>query len=256
MIDEHLYPLNWGVKPILFNIGGFEVQSYAFFVLLALVVGILIYYYEARKQKKLGENTFYIALAALIGGVIGAKLPIWIINFREIIESFPDIAPFLSGRTIVGGLLGGLIAVILFKKIAKINDKRGNLFAPAIAIGVAIGRIGCFLRGCCYGKATSLPWGVDFGDGVLRHPTQIYESLFMIGMFVYITSIKKKVVEPGKLLIILFTSYFIFRFFIEFIRVEPVIFLGLTGFQIVSVIAIIYLNRGYLTRFINKIKVN
>ena len=139
------------------------------------------------------------------------------------------------------GLIGGTIGVVITKKMLGMeNQKRGNLFAPAIAIGVAIGRLGCFFRGCCFGKETSLPWGINFGDGILRHPTQIYEAIFMLGMFFYLKWKSKQNTAPGSLFRILIVSYFTFRFFIEFLRVEPVAFLGLTWFQIISLGVLAY----------------
>jgi phosphatidylglycerol:prolipoprotein diacylglycerol transferase len=115
------------------------------------------------------------------------------------------------------------------------------LFAPAIALGVAIGRIGCFLRGCCFGKETSLPGGVDFGDGILRHPTQLWESIFMFLLFGFLMWKRTKNPKPGELFRILGISYFGFRFLIEFIRVEKIAFFGLTWFQIICLLALIYL---------------
>ena len=147
----------------------------------------------------------------------------------------------LYGKSIVGGIIGGFLGVIITKKLLKITGKRGNLFAPAIALGVAIGRIGCFLRGCCYGKATSMPWGVDFGDHILRHPTQIYESLFMFLLFCYLMWKRTKNPKPGQLFKILGISYFTFRFLIEFLRVEPIAVLGMTWFQLISIICLVYL---------------
>jgi phosphatidylglycerol:prolipoprotein diacylglycerol transferase len=115
-----------------------------------------------------------------------------------------------------------------------------NLFAPAIAIGVAIGRLGCFFRGCCFGKETNLPWAVNFGDGILRHPTQIYESLFMLGMFFYLIWKRKQNPAPGSMFRTLIISYFGFRFLIEFIRVEPIFFIGLSWFQLISLGVLAY----------------
>jgi phosphatidylglycerol:prolipoprotein diacylglycerol transferase len=237
MIDEHIVPnLEWGIKPILFHIGSFPIPSYSFFVGLAVIIGILFYWLEARKQKQLSENTLYILIGALIGGVIGAKLLVIIAYWSQL-----NLDIILTGKSIVGGLIGGTIGVMITKKILNIESQRkGNLFAPAIAIGVAIGRIGCFLRGCCFGKETTLPWGVNFGDGILRHPTQIYESIFMLGFFFYLLHAKTKNPKPGHLFNILIIGYFTFRFLIEFIRVEPIAFLGLTWFQILSLVAIIY----------------
>lgn len=255
MLDNHFHPSNWGVRPILFHIGGLNVSAYSFFVLFGLFIGTAIYFYESKKQKSLSENGFLIAIGSLTGGILGAKILEWIINYRLIIANISNLEILFSGRTIVGGLIGGVIGANLTKKILGIKEKRGNLFAPAIAMGVAIGRLGCFFRGCCYGKATNLPWGVNFGDGILRHPTQLYESLFMLAMFVYLEKIKnRKNIKPGQLFKLLMISYFIFRFFIEFIRIEQVVFAGLTSFQIISVGVILYLVRESIAKLIIKLK--
>ena len=254
MVDSHFHPENWGIQPTLFQIGDFSIPSYSFFVLLGLLVGFIVYLYEARKQNKLNENNFLIVIGAITGGIIGAKILHWIIDYKYIISNLSNLEILLSGRTIIGGLIGGTIGAIITRKILGIKERKGNLFAPAIALGVAIGRLGCFFRGCCYGKATSLPWGVDFGDGILRHPTQIYESLFMLIMFFYLQKVKNKEnIKPGQLFELLMIFYFIFRFFIEFIRVENVVLLGLTSFQIISICAIIYLTRSRIIKLIKKI---
>jgi phosphatidylglycerol---prolipoprotein diacylglyceryl transferase len=244
MIDTHLHPENWGIKPNLFSSGNLEINSYSFFVLLGLIVGLIVYYILAKNEKKLSEKSFYVLLAGLGGGILGAKIPMWVLNFNLIIQSFPDITPILSGRTITGGLIGGTLAVIYAKKKLKIKEKKGNLFAPGIAIGVSIGRIGCFLKGCCYGIKTNLPWGVNFGDGILRHPTQLYESIFMFGLFFYLLY-KRKTAKPGYLFYLLMNIYFIFRFFIEFIRDNPHYF-GFTLFQYISIGALLFINARYL----------
>jgi len=244
MIDTHYHPENWGLKPILFKIGTLEINSYSFFVILGLIIGLVVYYKLAKKEKQLSEKSFYILMAGLLGGIIGAKIPTWIINFPEIIKNFPDLTLILSGRTITGGLIGGTISILYIKKKLNIKDKKGNLFAPAIAIGVAIGRIGCLLRGCCYGIATNSKYGIDFGDGILRHPTQIYEIIFMSIMFIYLMY-KRKNAKAGQLFFILMNSYFIFRFFEEFLRANPE-HVGLTLFQYISIAALIFINLKYL----------
>lgn len=238
MIDSHHHPLNWGIRPIFLDLGFFQISSYAVLVILGLLVGSAIYFYESKKAGNNSERGFFIAFGSLIGGVLGAKILQLLIYYQLIISNFNAL---FSGRTIIGGLIGGMIGAKITKRILKIEEKRGNYFAPAIAIGVAIGRLGCFFKGCCYGKPTSLPWGINFGDGILRHPTQLYESLFMLVMFIVLEKLKyKKNLKPGELFKWLMLSYFTFRFFIEFIRVEEVALLGLTYFQFISVIVIIY----------------
>ena len=243
MLDEHFRPeTDWGIRQVLFSLGGIDVPAYGFFVGLALVVGGVVYWVEARKMRQNNEQGFYLAIAGIFGGAFGAKILEWAINYRIIIDNFLDPRIFLYGRTIVGGLIGGTVAVMAVKKRLGIKLRLGNAFAPAIALGVTIGRIGCFLAGCCYGKPTNAGWGVDFGDGILRYPTQLFESFFMLAMFFWLKQrAKNSGIKPGQLFTELMLAYFSFRFLLEFIKDEPVTFLGLTIFQYISVVIIIYL---------------
>ena len=252
MLDSHFHPDHWGVYPFI-HIGSFILSSYTLFVSLGLLVGILVFYLEARKEKIDNDRTFFIAIAAIVGGILGAKIMVWILYFPLISKNFTNYVLILSGRTIVGGFLGGMLAVFLTKKTLKIKGKRGNMFAPAIALGLAIGRIGCFLQGCCYGIATTLPWGVNFGDGVRRHPTQLYESLFWLIMFFYLQRKKKDNPKPGKLFQLLLVDYFIFRFFLEFIKFEPKVVWNLTIYQIIAIIALVYLLRNEIVSLWRKL---
>jgi phosphatidylglycerol---prolipoprotein diacylglyceryl transferase len=248
MSNTRFFSEDWGVRPVLFQIGNIKIPAYSFFVLLAIIVSSIIYYHEARRSKNLSEESFFIVFAALIGGALGSKIPVWIINYRLILKSLPDITPLLSGRTILGGLIGGLLAVIILKWRLKIQIKMGNQIAPALAMGMTIGRIGCFFRGCCFGIPTHLPWGVDFGDGILRYPTQIFDGLFNFGLFCYLMRIRDQVIEPGKLFWIYLQSYLVFRFLIEFIREEPAFLWGLTVSQVVAMVALMVMNRKMIFR--------
>jgi len=253
MLDLHFIPSpEWGIKPVLFYLFDVPVYSYSFFMLLAIVTGCLLYWIDSRKEKSKNDNTFYLLIAALIFGAIGAKIPIVILYWNQIFSSPNGLSILISGRSILGGLIGGTIGVLYTKHKLNIKERRGNLFAPAIAIGMAIGRIGCFLRGCCFGKPTSLPWGINFGDGVLRHPTQIYEFIFMLGMFLFLTYKKNRNPKPGQLFDILIIGYLVFRFFIEFIRVEKIVFLGFTFFQIICVLGIVWYSRFYLIKLVKR----
>lgn len=240
-ISQSAKPI-YGIHPVLFHIGNTTFQTYSLFMLIGIVVAALIYFHEAQKANQANEFSFLIAIGAFIGSTAGAKILELLINIDQF-ESGNDLLAFLfSGRTIIGGLIGGTIGVWITKRIMWIKAKRGNLFAPAIAMGVAIGRIGCFFNGCCFGKPTQLPWGIDFGDGMLRHPTMIYESLFMLTMFFVLKlGFNRRTVAPGYLFKVLMIAYFSFRFLVEFIRIERIAFLGLTYFQIISLFVLFYL---------------
>jgi prolipoprotein diacylglyceryltransferase len=238
MFDEHIHPEHWGVMPYL-KLGALSIPMYELCVGLGIVVGLLIWW--LLKEPTHQKNGGVVILAALIGGAIGAKLPIVIMALPYVLKT-GDWASLLAGRTITGGLIGALIGVMLVKKLYKIEGRFGNPIAIGAAFGCAIGRLGCFFRGCCYGVPTTLPWGVNFGDGCLRQPTQIYESLFFLVMGILMLIFRKRA-KPGQLMVVFVGSYFTLRFFEEFIRdpaVAPVVF-GLTVFQWICLVGLAFL---------------
>ena len=235
---------NWGLRPVLFYIAGFPVESYPVFVFLALLIGILVYMIQLKRDGIHKSNALYIAIFAIVGGAIGAKLPIIIMNWNQLNASPESVNILLAGRTIVGGLIGGAAGTFLTKKAFKIKERLGNQIAIPVAVGMAVGRVGCLLRGCCYGQPTNLPWGLDFGDNILRHPTQIYEFIFDLLLVLFLGWKKARGVKPGELFKIFLNCYLSFRFLLEFIRVERVAFIGLTDFQLLCVVSLIYINRA------------
>lgn len=235
--DTHTAPAGWGVRPVLFSVGPYPVLAYSVFVLLGLAAAIGLYVLNTR-GKTAGRNGLVIAVAAVTGGIIGAKLPIWIVSLPKILAD-PGAASLLSGRTIVGGILGGWLAVWLVKRRMGITARLGNYLVPSLALGIAVGRIGCFFAGCCFGEATGLPWGVDFGDHVLRHPTQLYEAAFALLLFAVAQATLDRW-QPGQLFRWFVVAYFGWRFGIEFIRVNPQAAFGLTYYQLVAALAVLF----------------
>jgi prolipoprotein diacylglyceryltransferase len=170
-----------------------------------------------------------LAAAAFVGGVFGAKLPF---AFGQGAE-----ADWLAdGKTITTGLIGAYLAVELVKLALGVRVKTGDTFALPLALALAVGRWGCFFNGCCHGMPTDLPWGVDFGDGVRRHPTQVYESLFHFGAAGTLIVLMVRGAIPGHRLQLYLIAYAAFRFATEFIRPEPEYALGLTYYQWASVV--------------------
>ncbi len=218
MEASHSVPEGWGICPQ-------TIPIYPICMLLAFAAGFAVYRYNTRGTNPDSRHLLPIVLAAFFGGLIGAKLPVVLMNLRYGISW----ETLLAGRTIVGGLLGGTLGVLLIKKKLGIRGRYGNLLAAPIALGMAVGRIGCLFHGCCFGNPTTLPWGIDFGDGILRHPTQAYEMLFCLFAFGLLQRARNNA-PPGSLLSRFFLAYFIFRFLEEFIRPHPIYF-GLTPFQ-------------------------
>jgi phosphatidylglycerol:prolipoprotein diacylglycerol transferase len=174
-----------------------------------------------------------IALGAFCGAMIGAKLPFVLSDW----EGFQSGAAWFSdGKTIMAGLVGGYFGVEIAKWALDVRVKTGDTFAVPVAVAIGIGRLACFTGGCCYGTACSLPWGVDFGDGIRRHPTQIYESLFHLTAACVLSAMQREGLFRGQLIKLYFLSYFVYRFLTEFIRPEREVWLGLTAYQFAAVV--------------------
>ncbi len=211
------------------------------------------YYSTLRKQQKdpiSSNNRLSIMIGAGIGALIGSRLVGVIENPYNILELKNFIALY-NTKTIMGGLFGGLIGVELTKKIIHEKESSGDLFTFPIIIGIIIGRIGCFLSGTkefTYGKQTSFFTGLDLGDGIMRHPTSLYEIVFLISLFFFLKKITlhtKK--EKGLLFKSFMLLYFGFRFFIEFIKPNTFFMFGLSTIQWLCVICILY----YVATFLN-----
>ena len=173
-----------------------------------------------------------LALAAFVGGTLTAKLPfVW-----DSDAGFWDWAAWTAdGKTITTGLVGAYLSVEVVKLVLGIRAKTGDGLAVPLAVALAVGRLGCFVNPCCFGEPTTLPWGVDFGDGVRRHPTQLYESLFHATWAVILVRLQQRDALRYQRLKLYLLAYCGFRFAIEFIRVEPKWLGPLTYYQVVVI---------------------
>jgi phosphatidylglycerol:prolipoprotein diacylglycerol transferase len=169
-----------------------------------------------------------LSLAALVGGAIGAKLP-FVFSSEE--NWLSETAWLSDGKTIVTGLAGAYLAVELMKAALGVRVKTGDGYALPLALALAVGRWGCFFNGCCFGVTTHVPWACDFGDGQPRHPTQIYEILFHLSMALVIWECARHDLFRTHRLQLYLIAYTIYRFTTEFIRPEPIWFLGFTFYQ-------------------------
>jgi phosphatidylglycerol:prolipoprotein diacylglycerol transferase len=178
-----------------------------------------------------------------LGAAIGNKL-IFLIEEPELWVQQGWTA-VLQGQTIVGGLIGGLIGIEITKKIIGQTQSTGDDFILPLIVGTIIGRIGCFLAGLndgTFGNPTTLPWGIDFGDGLYRHPTQLYDMLAvsLIGLFLWLnrTTLSK---ESGLAFKIYLASYLFWRLWVDGIKPVPYSYLfGLSGIQWTCIIALLF----------------
>jgi phosphatidylglycerol---prolipoprotein diacylglyceryl transferase len=172
-----------------------------------------------------------IGLGGFCGAMIGAKVPFVLSDWSALVSGTAWLA---DGKTIMCGIVGGYFGVELAKWTLDVRIKTGDTFAVPVAVGVAIGRLACFVGGCCYGAPTSLPWGVSFdraGDSLTRHPTQLYEAAFHLSMAAALFALEQHRQFRGQLIKLYILMYLVYRFLTEFIRPEPRLLAGLTGYQ-------------------------
>jgi phosphatidylglycerol:prolipoprotein diacylglycerol transferase len=205
--------------------------SYAAIMLLAIATGAaLSRVTQSRLPLTWGEK-LGIGIGAFCGCMIGAKLPFVLADWDGMASGY---AWFADGKTIMCGLVGGYLGVELAKWALEIRTKTGDSFAVPVAAAVAIGRLGCFQAGCCFGTPTSLPWGVAFplaGDNLPRHPTQLYETAFHALAAVVLFVLWRRQLLRGQLIKVYIIGYLVYRFVTEFIRPEPQLWIGLSVYQ-------------------------
>src|SRR5215831_11719351 len=219
------------------HLGPFPISTYSLLFLCAFIVGGLLTYHEVRRQQRATEAILRVALGALAGGVIGAKLSMLLFLGPE---TFLKDLPYLwySGQAWTGGFFGGYAGVLIAKRWNHISYSTGDLFAPAIPLAQAIGRLGNFFGGDPFGKPSSLPWAIVQG-GVWRQPSALYELVLDLLLFVVIWRLRDKLARPGDLFKLYVLSYCSLRFLVDFTRADPRVFLGLTMVQVLYIPAIL-----------------
>jgi prolipoprotein diacylglyceryltransferase len=195
---------------------------------LAYVCGYALYKRDrARAGDVIGEEQRWsVIAAAAVGALIGSRV-------LGLLEQAPRVHITLAmallpggGKTIVGGLLGGWIAVEAMKKLQGIRSRTGDLFAVPLCVGIAVGRIGCLLAGLAddtYGTPTSVPWAVDFGDGIARHPTQAYEFVFLLLLAMVLRWMQTKPHRQGVVFRVFLIAYLGWRLAIDFLKPQPLV---------------------------------
>lgn len=234
------------MKPVLIKIGAIPIYSFGVMIVVAFFICCWIVSLELHR-KGLDQQMRADSLVGgvLFGGLVGARLNYILENFGKFLSSPLEI--FTGGGLIwYGGLLGG-IAVLTYivyrKKLSWLQT--ADILAPALALGYAVGRIGCLLAGDGdYGKPSNLPWAMAFPEGIVPttipvHPTPLYEFFLMAVVFVVLCAIRKTVHKNG----IIFGLYLVLagaeRFLIEFLRINPIVAWNLTTAQIVSLVLVV-----------------
>lgn len=216
--------------------------AHAVLELLAFFVGVRMFH--ARRTRSLSQGQALTVLAgAALGAAFGSKL---VGLFQDpLLWAHTPLSTLLltTGKSMVGGLLGAILGVEIAKKLGRVAGSTGDHFVAPLAVGLVIGRIGCFLAGrfdnTC-GLPTAAHFGLDFGDGVPRHPTQLYEIAFVFLLALVATQTRIARLQPGDRFRIFAAGYFAFRLGIDTLKDYPRLVLGLSATQTAAFAGLIY----------------
>jgi phosphatidylglycerol---prolipoprotein diacylglyceryl transferase len=245
------------VFPRLFHLGNFSIPTYGVLVATGVLVGLWISVRNSEKQGIKAENAWDFGIALVLAGILGAKILYITLDWRSghvYGQNLREIFTFdtlQAGGVFSGGLVAAFVVAWWFlRKHHMPALATCDAFAPGLAMGHAIGRVGCFAAGCCYGKATDHFWGVTFTNplaaqlvgtplGHALEPTQLFESAAELGIFFLLTWMFKRKKFDGQIFGAYLFLYGIARFFLEFIRDDPgrgSVFGGvLSGTQLIAI---------------------
>ena len=220
--------------PELFRIGNFPINTYGLFLALAFLCAILIAVKLAARDGLPKEKIYDLSLWMLLASLVGSKVLMLFTEpeYRDHPLQLLSLDFLRSGGVFYGGLIGAVVTgYFLMKRYHLPWWKTADACAPGIAIGNFFGRQGCFAAGCCWGKQTSLPWGVKFTElgheitgvptNVYLHPTQLYESFAMLCVFFFLLWLHKRKQFSGQVILVYALLYSTIRFLIEFVRDDP-----------------------------------
>lgn len=234
--------------PVEFSIGPAHLPAHFAFEMLAFISGYRLYVWlRAHRPDRISdEHRMWIFVGAAGGAWLGSHL-------LGLLENPPQLLDFqwkkiFADKTIVGGLLGGLVGVEYTKKLLGVTASSGDLMTFPLLLGIGVGRIGCHLAGLedgTHGAPTTLPWGVDFGDGLPRHPVNLYEIgvLGLLGLLIYALQ-KRTALPDGAQFKIFMIGYLCWRFAIEFWKPVWVFSFGLSVIQVAALAGLVYYQRA------------
>jgi phosphatidylglycerol:prolipoprotein diacylglycerol transferase len=230
--------------PVYITIGSWSLHPHAVLETLAYGIGFRAYLVRRRRRgDHLADSARWtIVTAAVVGAVLGGRMLFWLEDPAATMALLHNVRALVAGKTLVGGLLGGWIAVEITKRRLGVTQATGDLFAVPLAAGIGVGRIGCFLTGLTdgtYGAPTTLPWGIDLGDGIPRHPTALYEAFFMAGLAAVLERFERER-RQGDTFKLFMASYLAFRLLVDTIKPGVRLAFGLTAIQWACVAGLAY----------------
>jgi phosphatidylglycerol:prolipoprotein diacylglycerol transferase len=239
------------MHPILFELGNWPVYSYGLLLAIAYLAGLQMAVVRARRQGVDSTKVMDLGIYLIIAALVGAKLMLVAVDFNYFRQQPRELLSLVrAGGVFYGGLIAALgVAIWLVRRYALNLWTVADLMAPGIALGHVIGRLGCLLAGCCYGRPTSVPWAITFTSpeaaanvgtplGIPLHPTQLYDAgAELVILVLLLVTERRGRPFAGRTFWLYMLLYAISRFVIEFYRGdERGIILGLSTSQFVSVV--------------------
>jgi phosphatidylglycerol:prolipoprotein diacylglycerol transferase len=241
------------VYPFLVEIGPLRIPSFGVMVTIGFLISLFVLRRELIRKTFDPALAESLAVAAMVGGMIGAKVYFIFEAFSYFVEDPIHIIFSGAGFTFYGGLIGGAVGVfyVIYRRqlpVLPITDA----VALILPLGYAIGRIGCQLAGDGdYGTPTDLPWGMAYPNGIVPtldrvHPTPVYETLQSLAIFGILLKLRNTLIQPGQLLCISLILTGIARFWVEFFRINPDVLWGLSDAQIFSILMVLSGGAGWV----------
>jgi phosphatidylglycerol:prolipoprotein diacylglycerol transferase len=221
--------------PKILDLGPITIHTYGLMLAAAFIAGIWVTSRNASKKGIHPDSIWNMGLVVIFSALIGAKLLLLVSDYQYYSHNFREIfslSTLRSAGVYYGGLLLALCAALWYLRKKHLPAWRiADLAAPGIALGQAIGRLGCLSAGCCYGKPTQLPWGITFTSqyahdnvgvplNIPLHPTQAYESIATFGLFLFLMWRLSRKHFTGQILLEYLMLYAFLRFVIEFYRYD------------------------------------
>lgn len=215
------------MHPILFKLGPLTIHTYGVMIAAGFLAGMYLAMREARRQGISPDMIMDLGLYILAAAIVGSRLMQVFVEHRYYLGHPLEIFMIWRGGLVFyGGFIMAVFVSIWYLRRHNLPVwKVGDILAPSLALGHAVGRVGCFTAGCCYGRPTDLPWAVTFSDpdclaitGVPVHPSQLYESIAVLGLFGFLYAYRNRTAFDGQLFWTYALGYSVIRFMLEFLR--------------------------------------
>lgn len=211
--------------PVLFTVGSFPIHTWGLLLMLGFLLGTWRAAKNAPRYNFTAEDVWDVSLISLFGGIVGARLAFVLQNIPHFSQNPGEIfAIWTGGMTSFGGFFLGIAAGMIACRVKGMSGwDMADLAAPSMAIGYCLGRIGCFLNGCCYGAVCDLPWAMRFHlpDGSLTppsHPAQLYSAIAALIIFAILMPMEKARKFRGQVMLAFLFLYGVYRFLAEIVR--------------------------------------